>query len=104
MATKNTTTSFDDLPQEMATNIFLRLPVKSLVRSTLVNKKWYSLITNPHFISSQIKLASSHSHDNVVLFIPHVISQEMHCSLISAETSKVFEKFEVPFTTRKLKE
>ncbi|KAL8107945.1 hypothetical protein AgCh_024378 [Apium graveolens] len=39
MATKNSTTSFDDLPQEMAANILTRLPVKALIRSTSVNKK-----------------------------------------------------------------
>ncbi|KAL8107960.1 hypothetical protein AgCh_024388 [Apium graveolens] len=33
MASKTTTTSFDDLPQEMAASILLRLPVKALIRS-----------------------------------------------------------------------
>ncbi|KAL1834197.1 hypothetical protein ACET3Z_003848 [Daucus carota] len=96
----NSTTSFDDLSQETATNILSRLPVKALIRSTTVNKKWYSLITNPHFISAQIKHAISQSDDNVVLVIPPVISQEKHCSLVSIETSKVLEKYELPFTTR----
>ncbi|KAL8107962.1 hypothetical protein AgCh_024390 [Apium graveolens] len=39
MAIKNSTTSFDDLPEETASNILLRLPVKALIRSTSVNKK-----------------------------------------------------------------
>ncbi|XP_017222097.1 F-box/kelch-repeat protein At3g23880-like [Daucus carota subsp. sativus] len=100
MASKNSTTSFDDLPQEAAANILLRLPVKALIRSTSVNKNWYSLITNPHFISAQIKRAVLHSHDNAVFVIHHSVSQQKHCSLVSAETSKLFEKFEIPFTTK----
>ena len=99
MATEKTT-SFDDLPQELADNILLRLPVKALIRSTSVNKKWYSLITNPNFISAQIKNSISHCDDNLVLIVPCLISEEKHCSLISVETSELVEKFEVPFTTR----
>ncbi|KAL8107966.1 hypothetical protein AgCh_024394 [Apium graveolens] len=39
-ASRNAPTSFNDLPHEMTANILLRLPVKALIRSTSVNKKW----------------------------------------------------------------
>ncbi|XP_074336429.1 F-box/kelch-repeat protein At3g23880-like [Apium graveolens] len=100
MASKTSTTSFDDLPPETASNILLRLPVKALIRSTSVNKKWYSLISNPLFISSQIKHAVSQCDNNVVLIVPPILSQDKHCSLVSVETSKVFEKYKIPFTTK----
>ncbi|KAL8107961.1 hypothetical protein AgCh_024389 [Apium graveolens] len=100
MAIQNSTTSFDDIPEETASNILLRLPVKALIRSTSVNKKWYSLITNPLFISAQVKNATSHCDDNAALIIPPYLSQDKYCSLISAGTSKLIKKYEVPFTTK----
>ncbi|KAL8107965.1 hypothetical protein AgCh_024393 [Apium graveolens] len=100
MSLNTTTTSFEDLPHEMSVNIFLRLPVKSLIRSTSVNKKWYSLISNPNFVSSQIKHAISHTHDNAVLIIPPIISHQNYCSLVEAQTGSVIENYEIPFKTK----
>ncbi|XP_056693954.1 F-box/kelch-repeat protein At3g23880-like [Spinacia oleracea] len=40
------------LPQELTTEILLRLPTKSLVRFKLVSKLWSFLISNPNFIKS----------------------------------------------------
>lgn len=94
-------TSFDDLPPETAVEIFTRLPVKALIRSTSVNKSWCSLITNPKFISAHIKHTISCIDENVVLVFPHCnVSQEKYASLISFKTGYVFEKYEIPFTTR----
>ncbi|KAL8156826.1 F-box protein CPR1-like [Apium graveolens] len=94
------TTSLDDLPQETTAEILSRLPVKDLIRSTSVNKTWYSLINNPSFISSQITRSISNCRDNTVLIIPPFISQQNYCSLISADTSSVIEKFDIPFVTK----
>ncbi|XP_074368699.1 F-box protein CPR1-like isoform X1 [Apium graveolens] len=94
-------TSFDDLPSETAVEIFTRLPVKALIRSTSVNKSWYSLITNPKFISAHIKHTISSVNEDVVLFIPHSnVSEEPYASLYSFETGNVIDKYEIPFTTR----
>ena len=49
------TTTFHDLPEETTAEIFSRLSVKDLIKSSSVNKAWYSLINNPSFISSQIR-------------------------------------------------
>ncbi|KAK1398892.1 hypothetical protein POM88_008755 [Heracleum sosnowskyi] len=46
--------SASDLPQVMLTEIFLRLPVKSLLRCKSVCKPWLHTISNPDFIKSQI--------------------------------------------------
>lgn len=93
-------TSFNDLPSEMAVYILLRLPVKSLIRSTLVSKTWYSLIINPNFISSQIAHSVSSCDDKSVLIIPTHISHRNYCTLVSTETGYVFDKYEIPFTTK----
>ncbi|XP_074332791.1 F-box/kelch-repeat protein At3g23880-like [Apium graveolens] len=97
---KNTPTSFKDLPAETTTEIFARLPVKDLIKSTSVNKTWYSLINNPSFISSQITRSLSNCHDNALLIIPPITSHQNYCSLISADTSSLIEKFDIPFETR----
>lgn len=93
------TTSFHDLPPENAVEILLRLPVKSLIRSTSVNKTWYSLILTPNFISKQICRSISCRDENAVLIVPSDV-KEQYCSLVSAETGCVFDKYEIPFNTR----
>ncbi|KAK1399069.1 hypothetical protein POM88_008932 [Heracleum sosnowskyi] len=45
------------LPEEILTNIFLRLGVKSLLRCKSVSKTWLSVISNPHFVKSQLHRA-----------------------------------------------
>ena len=98
---KMSATSFDDLPPETIIQILLRLPVKDLVRSTSVNKTWYSLINDPSFISSQISRSICHSHDNALLIIPPSTSLQKDCSLFSADTSStLIEKFDIPFETK----
>ncbi|XP_074332950.1 putative F-box protein At1g47730 [Apium graveolens] len=93
-------TSFNDLPEEMAAFIFTKLPVKYLIRSTSVSKTWYSLIINPNFISSQITHSLSSCDQNAVLIIPTHLSHRNYCTLVSAETGYVFDKYEIPFTTK----
>nr|XP_004294894.2 PREDICTED: F-box protein CPR30-like isoform X2 [Fragaria vesca subsp. vesca] len=44
----------DYLPQEVITNILLRLPIKSLVICTSVCKSWGSMITNSSFIQAHL--------------------------------------------------
>ncbi|KAL8148899.1 F-box protein CPR1-like [Apium graveolens] len=45
------------LPEELFTNIFLRLGVKSLLRCKSVCKTWLSVISNPLFVESQLHRA-----------------------------------------------
>lgn len=93
-------TSFDDLPHELAFYIFVRVPVKTLIRSSAVSKTWYSLVKSPDFVSAHITRSISSCNKDAVLIIPFNISdQQKYCSLISADTGLLFDKYEIPFTT-----
>lgn len=95
-------TSFDDLPPETAIDTFSRLPVKTLIRSTLVSKAWSSLIANPNFVSTQIRRSISCCDKTAVLIVPTDISMsgKKNCSLISVKTGSVIDKHKIPFDTR----
>ncbi|WOG94455.1 hypothetical protein DCAR_0313751 [Daucus carota subsp. sativus] len=93
--------SFDDLPHETVFEILLKLPVKSIIRSTLVNKSWRSLIKNPDFISAHIQRSVSCYDESAVLLVPYMGSFEKYCSLVSTDTSSLIQKFEFPFDTRR---
>lgn len=49
--------SLCDFPEGMLTEILLRLPVKSLLCCKSVCKPWLSIISNPHFVKSQLRRA-----------------------------------------------
>ena len=58
---------WESLPYEIATDIFLRLPIKSIIICTSVSKAWKSQIQNPTFISTHLH----HSHNknkNLLVF------------------------------------
>ncbi|XVF52483.1 hypothetical protein PTKIN_Ptkin05aG0021900 [Pterospermum kingtungense] len=44
----------DFIPQEIILQILHRLPIKTLVKCTLVCKSWHSLITSSHFINTHL--------------------------------------------------
>uniref|UniRef100_A0A162AMU1 F-box domain-containing protein n=1 Tax=Daucus carota subsp. sativus TaxID=79200 RepID=A0A162AMU1_DAUCS len=94
--------SFDDLPLETVFDILLKLPVKSIIRSTLVNKTWHSIITNPNFISAHIQRSRSCCDESAMLLVPFTGSLENYCSLVSTDTSSLIQKYEIPFTRRSL--
>ncbi|XVE83731.1 hypothetical protein DITRI_Ditri16bG0109800 [Diplodiscus trichospermus] len=45
---------FGNLPRDLFLEIFLRLPVESLMRFKCVCRSWYALISNPEFISKHL--------------------------------------------------
>ncbi|KAI3457245.1 hypothetical protein Pfo_013908 [Paulownia fortunei] len=51
----------DYFPTELLIEILLKLPVKSLIRFTIVCKSWHSLITSPTFISSHLSYNKNHA-------------------------------------------
>lgn len=55
----------DHLPTEIVIEILKRLPVKSILRFTLVCKLWYSIITNPNFIT--IHLNHNRNNNNLLV-------------------------------------
>ncbi|KAM3691072.1 hypothetical protein ACJW31_09G167500 [Castanea mollissima] len=54
MSDNNNTIRWESLPAEIATSIFLRLPIKSIIICTCFSKTWKSQIQNPTFISTGI--------------------------------------------------
>ena len=49
------------LPQDIITNIFLRLPVKSLIRFQCVCKNWKGLVQTPSFIYDHLRCSAHQS-------------------------------------------
>ncbi|XP_050382001.1 F-box/kelch-repeat protein At3g23880-like [Argentina anserina] len=62
----------DDLPEEMITQILLRLPIKSILKFTSVCKSWNSLIKDSPFIKDHLKLTSNRiTRDGPLLLLRH---------------------------------
>ncbi|XAR68182.1 hypothetical protein NMG60_11003223 [Bertholletia excelsa] len=63
----------DYLPGDVLIEILSRLPVKSLLRFTCVCRQWYSLITNPNFISTHLNqsLSNAKNDSNQLLLVRH---------------------------------
>nr|ABO92989.1 F-box domain-containing protein [Solanum tuberosum] len=71
------TTNHDSiLPNEIITEILLRLPTKSLLICMCVSKSWHQLISSPDFVNTHLKLKKHHR----VLF-PGVFENIRFCSL-----------------------
>ncbi|KAL3505735.1 hypothetical protein ACH5RR_031117 [Cinchona calisaya] len=58
-------------PQELITDILLRLPAKSIGQFRCVSKPWKSLLSNPQFIKSHLarqeRSSSSHDQEKLIL-------------------------------------
>ncbi|KAL5724177.1 hypothetical protein ACHQM5_007469 [Ranunculus cassubicifolius] len=78
-----------DLPFDLITNILTRLPPKSLLRFKSVSKPWYSLITHPNFIKSQI------NHSNSVNIPANIILRG--CFLYSLTTNPPHKSLELDY-------
>ncbi|KAK4551206.1 hypothetical protein RGQ29_032465 [Quercus rubra] len=69
----NTTTNliipWVSLPDEILTNIFVFLPIKSIIICTSVSKAWKSLIKNPTFISTHLHHSLNKNKNQILLFI-----------------------------------
>ncbi|KAK9676981.1 hypothetical protein RND81_11G113900 [Saponaria officinalis] len=48
-----------NIPQEIVIEILKRVPVESLLRFMCVSKSWFSLITNPNFVSDHLSCQSN---------------------------------------------
>ncbi|WMV28455.1 hypothetical protein MTR67_021840 [Solanum verrucosum] len=47
------------IPNEILTDILLRLPAESLMRFTSVSKLWNQQISSPHFVNTHLKIAAN---------------------------------------------
>lgn len=106
----SSSSSSKDLPIDIQAEILSRLPVKSLVRFTCVCKSWYSLIKNPHFISTHLNRSISNSRNNnnnngYLLVSPCKFkpSRDKYFSVvISPDNFVELEKLELPICTRNM--
>ncbi|XP_028073769.1 F-box protein CPR1-like [Camellia sinensis] len=94
----------DYIPRELLIDILTRLPAETLVRSTLVSKSWYSLITSPSFISHHLNRTISNPNNTHLLLrycTEDPIEQE-HYSLRFDDpitnTFNEYAKLNFPFT------
>ncbi|KAG6640184.1 F-box protein CPR1-like [Carya illinoinensis] len=83
------------IPEDVLTDILLRLPVKSLVRFRFVCKPWYALLKNPDFMTIHLNLKVKANHGCHLLLVN---SQEQNhtFSLISNKTLDVAAKIDAP--------
>nr|AAT38697.1 Putative F-box protein, identical [Solanum demissum] len=58
--TPTCTTTDSKIPNEIITDILLRLPPKSLLKCMSVSKSWHQLISSPDFVNTHLKLNSIH--------------------------------------------
>jgi hypothetical protein len=58
----NASVSYDFLPDEIVTQILIRLPIKSIITSICVCKTWKSIIQNPTFISTHLHHSTTTNH------------------------------------------
>ncbi|XP_059650938.1 F-box protein At3g07870-like [Cornus florida] len=54
----------DFLPRDVFIDVLTRLPIRTLVRCACVCKSWYSLLTNPNFITTHL---NADNNDNLLL-------------------------------------
>lgn len=77
----------DYLPQEVITNILVRLPIKSLVRSTSVCKSWSSMIKNSSFIRAHLnRTINLNNLHGTHLLLLHKVSCESFSSSFGHNT------------------
>ncbi|KAL3502787.1 hypothetical protein ACH5RR_037236 [Cinchona calisaya] len=67
----------DYLPEEVWTDIFARLPVKTLLQIRSVCRLFASIISNPTFASAHINKTNHHSHSQT-LFLRYFTEKESH--------------------------
>lgn len=96
--------SFDDLPDELVIEILSRLPVKTIVQSTCVCKRWYSIIKSPALVSAQLSHSISNPSNHYILAStssPSVSRKVPTLYLISDDKSLSHRgNFKLPFETR----
>ncbi|XP_061371653.1 F-box protein CPR1-like [Gastrolobium bilobum] len=86
--------SIEDLPRELVSNILSRLPAKDLLKSKLVSKSWFHLITDPHFITNYYvfynNLMHSQSQEQHLLVIrrPFLSGLKTYISLLSSNVNE----------------
>lgn len=75
------------LPQELITDILLRLPAKSIGQFRCVSKPWCSLLSNPQLIRSHLtRQSSSHTHDPEKLILVSSSDHSLFTLILSSNS------------------
>jgi F-box interacting protein len=70
------------LPQELITEILLRLPVKPLVRFQCVSQPWSALINDPDFIKMHLELSIVANREQTIIFLEDKLERPQDCLLV----------------------
>ncbi|KAK1360082.1 F-box domain-containing protein [Heracleum sosnowskyi] len=97
MAITNSPPAGDILTEDLINEILLRLPVKSLLRCQLVSKTWFSLITNPSFVKSQLLHAIASSDANQTLIVKSEVS-DTPISLLHVDSRQIVADLNFPYS------
>lgn len=87
--------SVQHLPEEIVSNILVRLPVRDLIRYMCVSKAWYYLITDQNFISTHFNF---HCKTNGYLLLHQMGGWRNFFSMLHNNTCVEHSSFEVPFS------
>ncbi|KAG5588015.1 hypothetical protein H5410_048449 [Solanum commersonii] len=90
--------SMPNLPEELITEIMLRLPVKSLLQFRSVSKSWLSLISTSYFVKTHLLLSASNKdyiHHEVITKASNTSRGVKNCSVSSLLYDSVPESFEL---------
>lgn len=90
----------DYIPEELLFEILIRLPVELLIRSTSVCKSWYSLITDPKFITTHCNFTNLNQNNKPLLlrYYDRVEKEENYTIRCDNETfSEQFTLIKFPF-------
>ncbi|KAF5751171.1 hypothetical protein HS088_TW02G00181 [Tripterygium wilfordii] len=90
----------DYVPQEVLFEILLRVPVKSLLRCRCVCKSWYSLISNPDFISNHTKRTALYSTNTHLVLRRYASDDQEETFTLHYDDDELFgdcQKLDFPF-------
>lgn len=92
----------DYLPQEVLTDIFTRVPIKSLLLCTLVCKSWHTFVTDPSFVIAHLNRPRTLSHNNAhdLILLRNYSEQrkeEVYSLRFDDESFREYQKIEFPF-------
>ncbi|XVF29062.1 hypothetical protein REPUB_Repub15cG0087600 [Reevesia pubescens] len=99
--------TFPQLPQDIMSNIRLRLPVKSLLRFKCVSKPWQSFISDPHF--AKLHLNQLQRNSNFISQRVFLVTEPLESAACEAsgdgdeqdDDSKLVLKLEYPTAMKK---
>ncbi|CAL0310416.1 unnamed protein product [Lupinus luteus] len=89
----------ENLPEQLISEILLRLHVKTLISLKCVCKSWFSLISNPEFGKLHFALTAPHNHKHIVSVsvCDHGTKLGIHYVDLEGSLEESYVKFPSPF-------